>query len=247
MTELTNTERLPEDVKKIFLPYLERMRQRHEDNLTAVFIYGSAAGGNYVPKVSDINSAFIFRRLDFPVFQRSLDIVADGRKKNITAPLFLTADYIRASLDVFPMEFLEMKENHVLLFGEDLLSGLDIKGEHIRLFCEQQIKGKLVRIRQAYLEVGQSRRGMEQLLKDSLRALLPVFRNLVRLKGQPPAVDKEEVLRQLCAAFQLDEGVFLPVYRDKTNDEKIAGRDVVVFIEKMAGQLEKLAGEVDRL
>jgi len=242
-----NSEKLHPEVRKKFVPYLERMRDIHGDNLISAFIYGSAAGKNYVPKVSDINSAFIFGALSFQAFKNSLAICSKGISKKIAAPLFLTKNYIESSLDVFPVEFLDMKESHVLLCGEDILSGLEIKGSHIRLFCEQQIKGKLIRIRQAYLEVGHNKKGLEALLKESLNSLMPIFRNLVRLKGQKPLADKADVLKQLCEAFELDEGVFLAIYRDSSNDEKIANQEVVVFLERYLTEIEKLAGMVDRL
>ena len=242
-----NTEKLPEVVQKKFIPYLSAMRKIHPDTLVSVFIYGSAAGENYISKVSDINSVFVFSSLDFTTFRNSLKIISSGIFKKITAPLFLTKHYIKSSLDVFPIEFLDMKENHVLLYGEDILSNLEIKGDHIRLFCEQQIKGKLIRIRQAYLEVGLKKKGVELLLKESLNSLIPVFRNLIRLKAKQPPTNKEAIIQQLCQIFKLEESVLLPIYRDSSNDEKIAGQKVVIFLEKYLDQIQKLSLEVDRL
>jgi len=140
-----------------------------------------------------------------------------------------------------------MKENHILLYGEDILSGLEIKGEHIRLFCEQQIKGKLIRIRQAYLEIGLKKKGLEALLKESLNSLVPIFRNLIRLKGKQPPVNKTEIIGQLCQMLGLEENVLLPIYKDSANDEKIANQEVVVFLERYLSQIEKLASMVDKL
>ncbi|MDP8216194.1 MAG: hypothetical protein P9L98_02585 [Candidatus Kaelpia imicola] len=242
-----NEKKLHIEVQKKFIPYLKAMLGIHGGNLISAFVYGSAAGGNYIPKVSDINSAFVFKDLKFSIFKNSLNVVSKGIFKKIAAPLFLTKDYINSSLDVFPIEFLDMKENHILLHGEDILSGLEIKGEHIRLFCEQQIKGKLIRIRQAYLEIGLKRKGLEALLKESLNSLIPIFRNLIRLKEKQPPIDKAEIIGQLCQIFGLDENVFLPIYKDSANDEKIAKQDVVVFLEKYLSQIEKLTGIVDKL
>jgi len=244
---IINKEKLHIEVQKKLIPYLTEMSGIHGDNLISVFVYGSAAGENYIPKSSDINSVFVFKDLKFQVLKSSLKVISKGIFKKIAAPLFLTKDYINSSLDVFPIEFLDMKENHILLYGEDILTGLEIKGEHIRLFCEQQIKGKLIRIRQAYLEVGLKKKGLEALLKESLNSLIPIFRNLIRLKEKQPPVGKTEIIKQLCQIFGLDEDVFLPVYKDTTNDEKIANQEVVVFLEKYLSQIEKLAGMVDKL
>ncbi len=242
-----NKEKLHIEVQKKIGSYLEAMIDINGDNLDSVFVYGSAAGENYIPKSSDINLVFILKDLNFQSLKSIQNVVSKGILKKIAAPLVLTESYIRSSLDVFPIEFLDMKENHVLLYGKDVLSALEIKGEHIRLFCEQQIKGKLIRIRQAYLEVGHKNKGLEALLKESLNSLIPVFRNLIRLKGKQPSVGKEEIIRELCQVFVLDEKVFLPIYKDSTNDEKIDNQEVVVFIEKYLDQIEKLASMVDEI
>ena len=244
---IINAEKLPPEVQIKFIPYLKTMISIHNRHLISVFIYGSSAGKNYIPKISDINSVFVFKELPFASLTASLKAVSQGIPKRIAAPLFLTSEHIETSLDVFPIEFLDMKENHVLMYGTDLLSGLIIKEEHIRLFCEQQIKGKLIRIRQAYLEVGLKKKGLEALLKESLNSLIPVFRNLLRLKGQKPPIEKTEIIKQLCQTFKLDENIFLPIYKDTSNDEKIADQDVVVFLEQYLTQIKELAAGVDRL
>ncbi len=245
--KIINIEKLPPEVQNKFIPYLKLMIDIHKDHLHSVFIYGSATGKNYIPKVSDINSVFIFKDLAFASLTDSLKIVSKGINKKIAAPLFLTKEHIETSLDVFPIEFLDMKENHILLYGTDVLSALTIKEEHIRLFCEQQIKGKLIRIRQAYLEVGLKKKGMESLLKESLNSLIPIFKNLIRLKGKKAYTEKSEIIKQLCQEFDLDENVFLPIYKDTSNDEKIANQEVAVFIEKYLNQIKKLACGVDQL
>ena len=245
--KILNMEKLPAEVQHKFIPYLKTMLDIHNEQLTSVFIYGSATGKNYNPKTSDINSVFIFKGLAFASLTDSLKTVSKGISKKIAAPLFLTKEHIETSLDVFPIEFLDMKENHILLYGTDFLSPLKIKEEHIRLFCDQQIKGKLIRIRQAYLEVGLKKKGMEALLKESLHSLIPVFRNLIRLKGKQPSIEKPAIIKQLCQEFDLDENVFLSIYKDTNNDEKIADQEVVVFIEKYLGQIKKLAVGADRL
>ncbi len=245
--KIINIEKLPLEVQNKFIPYLKTMMDIHKEHLISVFIYGSATGKNYIPKVSDINSVFVFKDLAFKSLTDSLKAVSKGISKKIAAPLFLTKEHIETSLDVFPIEFLDMKENHILLYGADILSALTIKEEHIRLFCEQQIKGKLIRIRQAYLEVGLKKKGMEALLKESLNSLIPIFRNLIRLKGKKPPIEKAEIIKQLCSEFDLDENVFLPIYKDTSNDEKIANQEVVVFIEKYLDQIKKLAVGVDQL
>jgi len=244
---IKNLEQLPAAAAKKIAPYLREMLALHGDRIRAVFIYGSATGHNFIPAISDINSLFIFDYLDFTVFKKSLKTVAWGKKQNIAAPLFLTQEYMKSTVDVFPIEFRDIKENYRLVYGEDVLASLEIKGEHIRLFCEQQIKGKLVRLREAYLEVGLKSKELESVIRGSYRDLLPVFRSLIRLKGKKPSYEKENIIKQLCAEFQLDENVFLLIHTHIIQGRTIRGYPFESFLESYLEQLKKLASQVDQL
>ena len=247
MQNLMNLDELPPQVKERFVPYLRELIELHGDKIICVSIYGSAAGRNYIHKVSDINSVVVFQDLDFSIFKKSLKVVSRGLKSKITPPLFLTKKYIESSWDVFPIEFLDMKENHVLIYGEDILTTLEINSRDLRLFCEQELKGKLIRIRQAYLEIGLNKRHIKTILRESLDSLMPVFRNLIRLKNKKPHVDKEKILYELAEEFHLNVDVFIPIYHDKAHKKKIAHTDTEALLEKYIAELQRLSFLVDEL
>jgi len=245
MAEIKNIQQLPESVRPRVSSYVQKMLALHENNVLSVVAYGSAASKNFIPQVSDINLAVVLKELGFNDLKKSLELVRDGKSQKITAPLFLTPDYIRQSLDIFPVEFLDLRDHHILLFGEDVFSFLKVDDRHLKLFCEEQIKGKLLRIRQAYLEIGLNPKGKELLLKDSLNALIPIFRNLLRLANRPIPPNKEEMLKALGHAFSIDGNVLIAIYRDRANDEKIAGHDVEPYLQKYITILEQLANRMD--
>ena len=247
MSNYKNLDRLVPGVSKKIEPYLNELVNLHGDSIRSIVVYGSGATKDFSLKTSDINLLVIFDKVNFDVLKKSLKLVNQGIKKKIMAPLFLSDDYMQASCDVFPIEFLDFKENHVLVYGEDLLASLTIDSKNLQLQCEEQIKGKLIRLQQAYLEVGLSRKGIEALLKESLKALLPVFRNLLRLKGKPAPISKESILKDLALEFGIRGDIFLEVLRDQQADEKIRGKAAVVFIEGYLDEMRKLAEMVDKL
>jgi len=236
-----------QDVAGKIEPYLKRLLQIHKENMLSIVLYGSATGKDFTPKQSDINLLVVFNELGFRQLDDSLKLISSGIQKKIAAPLFLSRTHIDTSKDVFPIEFLEIKENHILLYGRDLFSDMKIGQAHIRLFCEQQIKGKLIRLRQAYLEVGLKKKGIEALMKESLYGFMPIFRALLRLKGVLPPVEKEEILTRLTEAFSLERDTLIAIVRDKKNDEKIAGQDIDVYFKRYIDEIKKLAIAVDKL
>ncbi|OGW76075.1 MAG: hypothetical protein A2Z72_01765 [Omnitrophica bacterium RBG_13_46_9] len=235
------------DIKKIIGPYLKTLLEIHKDNIISIVLYGSATGNDFSHKSSDINLLVVFKELDFPQLNRSLKLVSGGMQKKIAAPLFLSLAHIDTSKDVFPIEFMEIKENNTVLYGRDLFRDIQIDQKHIELFCEQQIKGKLIRLRQAYLEVGLKKKGIEALMKESLYGLMPVFRAMLRVKGVLPLINKEGILKQLADSFALDRDAFIAILKDRKDDEKIAGQDVGVYFEKYIAEIKKLAIAADRL
>ncbi len=247
MNALITTEKLATDVSKKITPYMEEMLKIHGASIVSIFLYGSACYDDYIKGVSDINSAIILRELSLKDLKKSLNIVNKGIRKRIAAPLFLTKEHIMTSADTFPIEFAQMKERHILVYGEDVLKMAVIEHKHIRFICEQQLKGKLIRIRQAYLEIGLRKKGLELLIKDSLASLFPVFRGLLMLKGISPSRNKQETLRLLAETFNIDTGVFTAILDDRKNDEKIGGHDIEVFLSRYIEQIEKLALIADKL
>ena len=247
MNELINLDSLPQRVREIVQPYGRAMVELHGDSLESIVVYGSSTGKDFIPGKSNINLLLVFKELELGHLKQSLKLVARGRRKGIIAPLFLTGRHIRTSTDVFPIEFLEMKENHVTIYGRDILKDIEIGNGNIRLQCEQQLKGKLIRLRQAYLEIGLKRKGVEALLIESLTSLIPIFRNMLRLKGREAPLAKDEVINKTASEFGVDGEVFLSILKDKRGDEKIAGQDADEFLGRYLEEIRKLAIAVDKL
>lgn len=247
MGKFKSLDRLPSEVVKTYKPFAEKLLDLYPQGIVSIALYGSATGNNYVPKMSDINSLVVFNQIEFDDLKKSLKLVSDGHRQRISTPLFLTQAYIVYSLDIFPLEFFDMKDNHLTIYGHNLLSTLDISADNLRLFCEQQIKGRLVRIRQAYLEVGRKREGMEALLKESLASLYPTFRGLIRLKGVQPPSDKERIISELCALFDINARVLTPVCRHQQGAELLPKKDVETFFKRYLEEMERLAVAADEL
>ena len=108
MAKFLNLEKLPEKVIPVLRSYLKKMIEIQGNNLIAASVYGSAASGDFSPKSSDLNLLLICEKVDLPDLKKSLKLVDKGIRKRITAPLFLTREYLKTSADVFPIEFSDM-------------------------------------------------------------------------------------------------------------------------------------------
>jgi len=251
---LKNINELPPSIQTAISGFANKLLENLDDNLISVLVYGSAAGhvtggaaGQYDHGVSNINIAVIVRNLDFAVLKQNLDLIKWGRKYKIATPLFLTKGHILNSLDVFPIEFSEIKEQHKVIWGEDFFKDLEIPRKDIRLLCEQQIKGKVIRLGQSYLDVAPHVSVIKNILISALNDLMPVFRQLIILKGQKPDGQKEEMLAQLAQLFSLDAGPLTAVYLDKKKKKVIPPGQVEAHLQNFISQLENLSRHLDSL
>jgi hypothetical protein len=150
-------------------------------------------------------------------------------------------------MDTFPMEFMDIRDTGCVLFGKDVFSDLREDREDLRKECEYQIKGKILTIRQAYLEQATSRRSLEVLLKKAFRSLMPVLRSVYRLKSGESVLSKEELLERLGSETGVDTSSFSELLADKKNDGKIGQKKPEDFLKDLLEQLEKVSKYVDEL
>jgi len=239
---------LPESVQKALNPYVAGLAEVYGTELISAFVYGNATDSDYNPKMSDINLAIVLEDVSIPNLKKSLKYVKKGIRQKVLAPLFLTQDYMKMSLDTFPMEFMDMQETSVILCGEDVFKDLNFNMEDLRRECEYQLKGKLLTIRQAFLEQSLNRKGLEKLIKNAFRALMPVFRSTLKIKGvETKNKTKEDILNSVAKEYNINVSSFLEILNDKKADGKISGKPAEEFIGDFLTELEKLSIEVDNL
>jgi hypothetical protein len=161
--------------------------------------------------------------------------------------LFLTREYVKSSLDVFPIEYLNFQRNHVLAYGEDLLQDLELDREHIRLQCEREVKGKLLLLREAFLEGSGKGKALRQVVDQSIPAFSAIFEALLYLEGEEMPRGKREIIRRACETLELDTPVFerlLDVKEERTKPDRVEMRGLY---QAYLSEVRKLANRVDRM
>ncbi len=245
---LSQLDKLKPEAVKVLEPYAAKLLELDSDNIISLAVYGSATGNNFVPGKSNVNLAVVVNILmlkQLKIYQK----LAPKRKKQVVVPLFLTQEHVQSSLDVFPMELLEIKDNHVTIFGKDVFDGLEVEFSHLRLQCEREIKSRLIRLRQAYPEVGAKAKGLAALLVESFNSILPIMRALLYLGDQEhtPEVAKDQILSQLGAKFDIDDNLFKRILELKTIKKLPPLPELESIFDQYLQQLQRLAQLVDQI
>ena len=127
-----NDFNLKADISDRYNPFLDIVLNHHQDKMHSVHIVGSALTEDYDPKISDINSVMVLQKMDLKFLEILAPLGKKFGKKGLAAPLIMTPTYIYKSLDVFPIEFLNMKLFHQTVFGEDIFQDVNIENSDLR-------------------------------------------------------------------------------------------------------------------
>ncbi|MBN2539447.1 MAG: hypothetical protein JXB09_05310, partial [Deltaproteobacteria bacterium] len=161
--------------------------------------------------------------------------------------LFMTKPYIASSLDSYPLEFLNMQKGHVLVYGEDVLKDLLFEPSHLRLQCEREIKGKLLLLRQRFLETEGKARRMQELIGESITAFISIFGGLLYLKGAAIPSSRREIVEALARDFPVNADVFMNCLDIKEGEKKFASSEIRDIFMAYLAEVRRLWGFVDEL
>jgi len=191
------------DIKKTLINELQSTLQ---DNLVSILIYGKDLNHQYLSQRSKHKFLIILNNLT----KIDLDILANLQKSWIKKynlyPLILTKSDIYTSSDIFPIEFLDIKDSYELVWGEDIFKDLKIPIDNLRTQCEFNLKGKIIVLRQAYLATPNKQLS---LIKESYPAFLLVFRNILRLLNiLDHHTAEDSILEKIGQKIPMDISVF---------------------------------------
>ena len=158
--------------------FVERMRAAADTNLVSVILYGSAAEGEFHPEYSDLNLLCLVRDASFASLAKVANVVEWWRGKKHQPPLVLTPQELKATADVFSIEFIDMKQRYRVLYGEDLLADLEVPMHLHRSQLEYELREKLFLLRQHMLLAGEDKQRWEVML-HSLSSFTTLFRHVL--------------------------------------------------------------------
>jgi predicted nucleotidyltransferase len=185
---------IPSEVQQLLQRYVKETTALLGSQLEGIVLYGSAVRGEFLPGRSNINLLLMVSGYDREVLRRYAKTHKRWSREQFVVPLVLTEPELTRPGLVFPLEYLEIQEQHRVLWGRDPFIGLHIDRTHLAYQVRQELQGNLVRLRQRFIEGGGTEEAIAMLLPLSLTALLPCLRGLQRLAGQPPLFQSDALL-----------------------------------------------------
>lgn len=231
------------DVQRNIDEFVSMLKTKAGDNLLCVMLYGSAATQEFSPEFSDVNILCVFEKL------QSGDLVniapaMQWWERFGRAALVLTLEELTRSADVFAIEMLDIKANHKLLHGRDVVATIDVPLDLHRIQVERELRTSLIRLRQKFLSSRHDRRALVQLLVSSSSTFNTLLRHVLIVMGHGAPKERKEVAKSIERVLQADMSAVHTVL--DIREGKIAERDVNVD-EVFSGYLSALSLIVDKV
>jgi predicted nucleotidyltransferase len=185
---------IPSDIQQLLQRYVKETTALVGGQLEGILLYGSAVRGEFLPGRSNINLLLMLSSYDREGLKRYAKAHKRWSREQFVVPLVVTEAELTRPGTVFPLEYLEIQEQHRVLWGRDPFIGMHIDRTHLGYQVQQGLQGNLVRLRQRFIEGGGTEEAISMLLPLSLTALLPCLRGLQRLAGQPPLFQSDALL-----------------------------------------------------
>jgi len=224
---------------------LERI---YGEDLGAVVLYGSAAGRDYSKKFSDFNVFCVLREATPAQLSRANRVVRKWTKKGNPAPHFFQPDYFERSLDVFPMEFMDMKDRHEVLVGKDPLAGVAVDPKNLRHQCESELSGKLIHLRSFYAANFDRPRRIAEMMVESFPTVMAAMRGLLRLLGERPPADSKAIVEMIGTRVDINPQIFFDIIEIRSGNSFLPrGSDALTHFERYLTELSALTSFVDQM
>jgi hypothetical protein len=209
---------------KVVQQLVEKVRKAYGDRLVSVVLYGSAAAGDRQEKFSDYNVLCVLSAVTPRELSDSEAIFRWWRELGSPSPLLLSEPELAASAASFVIEFSDMKRQHQLLAGKDVISTLTVDGRFYRAQVEHDLRAKLLRLRQKAPGMLSDSSLLRRLLLDSLSTFCVLFRHALILHGAEGPAAKRDVIARASERFVFDAQPFEKLLAIR--EQKLKAREV---------------------
>lgn len=197
-------EGLPDETQKLLHSYVKEVKALLGERLEGVLLYGSAVRGEFLQGRSNLNLLLLVSSYDQSLLKGYSVLHRRWSKEQIIAPLFLTEEELRSSASIFPLEYLEIQEQHRVLGGRDPFVGFRVETARVAAEVTQGLTGSLFRLRQRFVEGNATDEAALILVPLSVTGLLPLLRGIQRMQGRPVLYQSDALIKDVAAHLSLD-------------------------------------------
>lgn len=241
--------------EKLLSQLVARLESAFSRDLRSVVLYGSAVAGDFQERRSDLNVLCVLRELRVDHLEKFEQTGNWWRAQGNPAPLLMAEGELSRASDAFPMEFFDIREQHRVLHGEELVAAIGIDPVFHRVQVEHELRSKLLALRQRYAGIYRDHKAVVELLAEALPSVATVMRHALIISGEhfggpsgerPPA-QKRAIIEAAAAGFGIDPAPYLAVLEVREGKRKARDLDARSVFEGYYAGLIRVCDGVDSL
>ena len=235
-------------IKEALNGLVEDLKATHADNLASVVLYGSAAAGDHVELRSDYNLLIALNRITPEDLRLAQAPMREWQRLGHPLPVYFTVAELSDAADVFPIEFHQMANARIVLYGKDPFELVELSDANLRHQTEYELRSKLIQLRRLYIPASTSNEKLADLMSESLSSFAALFRAVLLLHGQEAPISKPDCVRATVRLLNLDPTPFERIFNFRSG-EALPGSDKEAndIFGAYLQEIEKVTEAVDEL
>ena len=227
---------------------IDDLRATHGDNLACVVLYGSAAAGDDIELRSDYNLLIALNRITPEDLRQAQAPLREWQRLGHPLPVYFTVEELSDAADVFPIEFHQMANARIVLYGHDPFEFVQLSNANLCHQTEYELRSKLIQLRRLYIPASVSIEKLCDLMNDSLSSFAALFRAVLMLHGQEAPVSKPDCVRATANLLRLDPKPFERIFEFRAGDRLPSSeKDAHELFGAYLFQIEQVVEAVDNL
>jgi predicted nucleotidyltransferase len=227
---------------------VEDLRATHGTNLASVVLYGSAAAGDHIELRSDYNLLIALHRITPEDLRQAQAPMREWQRLGHPLPVYFTVEELSDAADVFPIEFHQMANARIVLYGHDPFEFVKLSDANLRHQAEYELRSKVIQLRRLYIPASVSIEKLCDLMSDSLSSFAALFRAVLLLHGQEAPVAKPDCVRATTRLLHLDPAPFERIFQFRTGaDLPSSEKEANDLFGAYLLQVEQVVEAVDEL
>jgi len=223
------------------------LKDIYGENLLSVILYGENAEEEQPKSQLPQNIIVIFKKLEASDLKIAITAIKKWIKTKNPLPIVMSEYEWLSSADIYPIEYVEIKNNYQILYGKNVVAPMAVSKCHLRLQCEYEIKNILVRIRQIYLGNSDKPEFMIKILEEISVKLIRIMKSALSLFDELAPDEYSEVIQKMAEKTSFDGEIFVEILSAKENKRKLAPKKIEGLVQRVINSADLLYNFINNL
>lgn len=225
--------------------FIEELKDKLGDNLNSVIAFGSQA--NVEDAKNNLNLMIVTKTLDAENLYSISKAVQKWVKAKNPLPVIMNIDEWYSSFDVYAIEYTDIQSNYRIIYGENLVQNISINKYFLRLQCESELKGLLLRYKNSFLMNIKSDKEMKFILSNVIKSLLVIFRSILRLHDSDVPYRAVDIIEFASRYLTFNKVVMTKLAKVKFEHDDYTKQELLFVEAELLKDIQVILKQVDAM